>query len=60
MKANINTQEVKVYRIRIDYIKHGHEGVQLLNAWNKNPRSLFIQIFGRCSTQLLALSHAPP
>jgi len=30
MKAKINTQEVKKYRIRIDYIKPGHEGVQLL------------------------------
>ena len=30
MKAKINTQEVEVNRIRIDYIKPGHEGVQLL------------------------------
>jgi len=27
MKAKINTQEVKVNRIRIDYIKLGHEGI---------------------------------
>jgi len=30
MKTKINTQEVGVYRIRIDYIKFGHNGVQLL------------------------------
>jgi len=30
MKAKINTQGVEVYGIRIDYIKTGHEGVQLL------------------------------
>ena len=30
MKTKINTQEVEVNRIRIDYIKPGHEGVQLL------------------------------
>jgi len=30
MKEKINTQEVKVYRITIDYIKPRHEGVQLL------------------------------
>ena len=30
IKAKINTQEVEVNRIRIDYIKLGHEGVQLL------------------------------
>jgi len=30
MKAKINIQEVEVNRIRIDYIKPGHEGVQLL------------------------------
>jgi len=30
MKAKINTQEVEDNRIRIDYIKPGHEGVQLL------------------------------
>jgi len=27
MKAKINTQEVQVNRIRIDYIKLGHAGV---------------------------------
>jgi len=27
MKAKINTQEVEVNRIRIDYIKPGQEGV---------------------------------
>jgi len=27
MKAKINIQEVEVYRIIIDYIKHEHEGV---------------------------------
>jgi len=30
MKAKTNTQDVEVYRIRIDYIKPGHEWVQLL------------------------------
>jgi len=30
MKVKINAQEVEVYIIRIDYIKPGHEGVQLL------------------------------
>jgi len=30
MKAKINTEEVEVNGIRIDYIKPGHEGVQLL------------------------------
>jgi len=30
MKAKINTQEVEVYGIRINYIKLGHERVQLL------------------------------
>jgi len=30
MKAKINTQDVELYRIIIDYIKPGHEGVQLL------------------------------
>ena len=96
MKAKINTQKVEVNRTRIDYIKLGHEGVQLLieyynaipatsihkiytksvslmlhrpqfvllyivepplNAQNEDPRSLFIGIFGRCSTQLLVLSY---
>jgi len=30
IKGKINIQEVEVYRIRIDYIKSGHERVQLL------------------------------
>jgi len=30
MKAKINIQEVEVNKIRIDYIKPEHEGVQLL------------------------------
>jgi len=30
MKTKINTQEVRVYRIKIDYIKPVHEGVHLL------------------------------
>jgi len=30
MKTKINTQEVGLYRIRIDYIKLEHEGVQVL------------------------------
>jgi len=30
MKAKINTQEVEMNRIIIDYIKPGHVGVQLL------------------------------
>jgi len=28
-----------------------------LNAWNEDPSSLFIRIFGRCSALLLVLSH---
>jgi len=28
-----------------------------LNAWNEEPSSLFIEIFGQCSAQLLVLSH---
>jgi len=30
MKTKINIQEVKVNIVKIDYIKSGHEGVQLL------------------------------
>jgi len=30
MKAKINTQKLEMYRIRIDNIKLGHKGVQLL------------------------------
>jgi len=33
MKAKINTQEVEVNRIRIDYIKPGNKGVQLLTEY---------------------------
>jgi len=43
MKAKINIQEVGIYRIRIDYIKFGHEGVQLLIEYYNSPQNLHIR-----------------
>jgi len=46
MKAKINTQEVEVYRIRIDYIKPRHEGVQLLiEYYNAIPTTSIHKIY---------------
>jgi len=42
MKAKINTQEVEVYSIKIDYIKPGHEGVQLLRILQCNSNNIYI------------------
>ena len=57
MKAKINTQEVEVNRIRIDYIKPGHEGVQLLiEYYNAIPAASTHKIYTK-STSLV--SHRP-
>jgi len=53
MKANIITQEVEVYRIRIDYIKPEHEGVQLLiKYYNATPTTSTHKIYTK-STSLV-------
>jgi len=46
MKANIKTQEVEVNKIRTDYIKPGHEGVQLLiEYYNAIPAASIHKIY---------------
>jgi len=46
MKEKINTQGVEVNRIGIDYIKPGHEGVQLLiKYYNTIPTTSTHRIF---------------
>jgi len=53
MKAKINTQEVEVNRIRINYIKHGHKGVQLLvEYYNAIPAASTHKIYTK-STSLV-------
>jgi len=54
MKAKINTQEVEVYKFIIDYIKPGHEGVQLLiKYYNAIPATSTHKIYIK-STSLMA------
>jgi len=54
MKAKINTKEVEVNRIRIDYIKPGHEGVQLLiEYYNAIPAASTLRAPPSCLTTLL-------
>ena len=46
MKAKINIQEVEVYKIRIDYIKLGHKGIQLLiEYYNVIPAAFTHKIY---------------
>jgi len=53
MKAKINIQEVEVYRIRIDYIKPGHEGVQLLiEYYNAFPTTFTNKIYNKSNSHV--------
>jgi len=53
MKAKINTQEVQVNRIRINYLKPGHEGVQLLiKYYNEIPKASTHKIYTKSTSHV--------
>jgi len=53
MKAKINTKEVEVNRIKINYIKPGHEGVKLfIEYYNAIPATSTHKIYTK-STSLV-------
>jgi len=64
MKAKINTQEVEVNKIRIDYIKPGHKGVQLLiEYYNAIPTACTHKIYTKtifCPKTTLWSLHSMP
>jgi len=54
MKVEINTQGVEVNKIRIDYIKLEHEGVQLLiKYYNAIPTTFTHKVYTK-STSLVS------